>query len=321
MTSSLLLSMTALGFLFVVLGIGADVVVKNIKIIADKLGISVFILGIVLGLLTSLPEIAIGINSLINNVAGLAVGNLLGGIVVLFGLILGASIVLNRTVGTDDHASDLIVTFLYLLLPVILGANGVFGQGEGLLLVVLYLAVVWHLYRSHRRRAVVQVTAVRQDTVSQELLWVIFGIVAVALSSNLIIRLTSGILQVIHVSPFLIGVLVFSLGTNLPELIVTITSWRRRLLDLSLSNLLGSAMANILALGLLSMIRPIALPATLVYWTLGGFMLLTLFLVVVFYHTGREFSRAEGIALLLMYFFFLLINIFVVEGGGCLAGC
>lgn len=87
--------------LFIILGIAADVVVRNIKYIATVLKVRLFAFGIVLGLATSLPELSVGINAMMNEASSLSVGNLLGGIIVIFGLILGTSLIFNRSVETD----------------------------------------------------------------------------------------------------------------------------------------------------------------------------------------------------------------------------
>lgn len=66
--------------MFVVLGGSAGLVVRNIKYIASALHIKLFAFGIVLGLITTLPELSVGINATIDGVAALSVGNLLSGL-------------------------------------------------------------------------------------------------------------------------------------------------------------------------------------------------------------------------------------------------
>ena len=79
----------ALVILFYLLGKSADLMVLNVRRLGEALGVKIFAFGIVLGFLTSFPEIAVGVNSLLLDIRSLSLGNLFGGILVTFGLILG----------------------------------------------------------------------------------------------------------------------------------------------------------------------------------------------------------------------------------------
>src|SRR3989338_6048062 len=117
-------SLLTLTFLFYVLGRSADTIIYNLRRIGAGLGLNLFFLGIVLGLFTSLPEFAVGVNATINNVPSIATGNLFGGLFVLFGLILGSSLILNRSVRTTGNALLWQLAVLYLVAPFFLGLDG-----------------------------------------------------------------------------------------------------------------------------------------------------------------------------------------------------
>jgi len=114
----MLLDLLKFLFLFIALGWSANFAVKNIKYLGAVLKIRLFVFGILLGLITSLPELSLGINATIDNATTLAVGNLLGGIIVMLGLILGASLLLNRKIVTDGRLASLIPTVLVIFSPV-----------------------------------------------------------------------------------------------------------------------------------------------------------------------------------------------------------
>lgn len=75
---SLILNIVILLVLFAALGLAADLAVKNIRSIALTLRLKLFSLGIILGIMTTLPELSVGINATIEDAAGLSVGNLMG---------------------------------------------------------------------------------------------------------------------------------------------------------------------------------------------------------------------------------------------------
>ena len=134
--------------LFFVLGRAADLVAERAKDFSLRTGISVASLGLLLGLLTSLPEMSVALNATLRNAPEVSIGNLLGGILVLFGLIHGGSIVLNRRIRTHGSWWLVVLMFLYLSSFAILGLNGVLTRGEGWYLVLCYFFVALCFYLS-----------------------------------------------------------------------------------------------------------------------------------------------------------------------------
>lgn len=224
----LYLSIIILIGLFAVLGGAANLVVNNIKKIALHLGIPIFVLGIVLGILTSFPEFSIAINASLNDAKDLSIGNLFGGIIVVFGLVLGLAMILNRKIKTDGNILTPLPGFALLILPLLLGLDGSLGLYDGLLICMGYIGFLSYLYYKNREIHALHISIVRRNTITKEFLLTIVGMIAIVISSNLIIKITTEIMGVFNVSPFIIGLIVFSLGTNLPELTVIITSWRKK---------------------------------------------------------------------------------------------
>ncbi|MBI4599640.1 sodium:calcium antiporter [Candidatus Uhrbacteria bacterium] len=297
----------ALFFLFYLLGKSADVVVKRVRIISERLGIHVFFMGIILGLFTTLPEITIAVNSLINNIPDISLGNLMGGFIVLLGLILGTSLIASRRVHTDGNLMHFAPMLCYFFLPFLFLTDGEMSRIESFVLVVAYFVVLVHVYRSYKNDITKdkQIVKIRTATILKDIFIIFFGIVSLALLSTGIIRLTEGFLLEVHVSQFLIGVLLFSVGTNLPEIIVAFRAWQKSMKELTLSNLAGSALADPLVIGIMSFIQPYHLQVNAVYYIFMAFNALLFILVGIFYKTGKVLSRKEGIALLAMYGIFL----------------
>src|SRR3989344_3575575 len=295
----------ALILLFYLLGRAADLTIHHIRLVAERLGIKIFFLGVLLGLFTSLPEIAISINSAIDDVMPIAVGNLLGGIVVIFSLILGLSAILNRKIVATEKLFSLFLIFLYILLPLLFSLDHSLGFLEGLVLVLLYFSLLLYLYWQHRSQTMSVSIVIKQRRILLEVFLVIFGLTLILLLSNIIIRLTQILLSQWTISPFIVGLLLFSLGTNLPEIIVTFRSWRQQIKDLSLSNLLGSGMANPLILGVLAFSRPLTITDDFSFYLLLFFVLTIFALILVFYRTGRQLTQNEGVVLVVAYILFI----------------
>lgn len=306
-----ILAIIALLGLFFIISKSADLIVINLRKTGEKLGIKIFILGIILGIMTSLPEMAIGINSAINKVSIISFGNLIGGIIVLFALILPISIMLNRKIQTEEKSWPFLITLLFLILPIILGFKGQLNYIDGIILMSGYLLLVYYLYKKNRERNWIKIELVNRRELSRHLFSIIIGMVGLIISSQLIIKTTLFLLQDYNVSAFIVGLLFYAIGTNLPELIITIRSFKRNVSELSLSNLMGSAMGNVLMLGILSFVRAIDIQINTSYIFLAVFTLILFILLAIFYKTNRLLSRREGLVLLLLYLFFVGSQIYL----------
>lgn len=302
----------ALLALFFILGKCADLAIYHSRMIAEKLGIGIFFLGLIMGFFTSFPELAVGVSALIDDVPNISLGNLFGGIVVLFSLVLGINVILQRKLKADHSIFQLSIILLFLLVPVILGLNGSIGIIEGAAIIVAYFAMLFVLYRQQRHIIDVPHLSDRKSLFKHMFLFLL-GVVLVLVVANFTVDLTAGLLDRLPLSRFVVGLIIFAIGTNFPEIIVAIRAWRNNLKELSLSNLFGSAMANTLLIGVFAVIRPFSLVIDNSYYVLLACMLGLFVLLLIFYRTGRSLRRAEGVALLLVYIIFILLQIFFEE--------
>ena len=294
--------------LFYLLGKAADLVILNIREIGEKLGIGTFFLGILLGFLTSLPELSLGINAIINNVQAVSLGNLFGGIIVLFGLILGISLVLNRKIKTNGEVMEYAMVVVYIFFPLFMGLDGKLGFVDGLILVAVYFYLLYMFYIKHKNHNVLELDINRRNHVLKKCLLILAGLVSVIIISSWIIKLFIFLLNDFNYSIFLIGLILFSLGTNLPELIVVIRSYHGHIKELAISNLIGSAMANVMMIGMFASIKPFSIEVNISYYALMFFTVLLLVSFLVFYRSDNALSRREGFALIGVYIIFLIIQ-------------
>lgn len=306
-----ILAILLLLFLFFAISKSADLIVLNLRKAGEKLGIKIFFLGMILGLMTTLPEIAIGINSAINGIPEISFGNMVGGVLVLFGLILPISIILNRKIKTEKGTFLFSVVLLFLFLPLLLGLKGYLNYIDGLILILSYATLIYLLYRKHREKNSVKIEIVNRKEIGKHFLLVTLGVVGLIIFSNLIVDITIYLLKGYNISVFIIGLLLYSIGTNLPELIIAIRSFKRKVEDLSFSNLIGSAMGNSLAIGALSLAKTINVEVNSSYLFLTIFNFVFFIIFFIFYKTDRLLVRREGIAIFLMYLLFLFGQIFI----------
>lgn len=295
--------------LFLALGWLADYVVKHIKYISAILHAKLFAFGILLGLVTSLPEISLGINATIDKAATLSVGNLLGGIIVMLGLILGVSLMLNKRVKTDGDLRSLLPTVVVIFVPIILGFDGKYSIFDGLLMIGAYFGLIFYLYRLNYQNNPTDLEHSGKNKVTWSIIAVVVGVIGVLLVSHWIVKITLDLLTMINISKLFVGLVIFSIGTNLPEISIALASWRKKSSELSLSHLVSSSFTNVLLLGLLASFNTINFQVNISYWLVAIFMFLLLILFSIFYYTGKKLSRNEGFILVFIYLLFLVSSI------------
>ncbi len=312
--------------LFYLLGESADVLILNVKKIAERLNIKVFIIGIILGILTSMPELFLGINSISKGLDSISLGNIFGGNIIILSLLFGISLVINNGIKTDGDLKNIIPNLVFILLPFLIGLKGSLTFYNGITFIFIYFLIIFYINR--RNNITVDAVKIRSEEKKNLLFYIkdkfkfiknksflkeiglsILGITLLILISNIIMSLSENVLKELNISKFFIGLIIFSIGTNLPELIVIIKSSKNNNSDLSISHLIGSAMANIFILSILTLFNKFSVNVNGSYIVTLIFITLLLILISIFYKTNKSFSRKEGFIFLFIYLAFLIFQI------------
>ena len=296
--------------LFYLIGKSADVVISNVKILGVNLGIRQFWLGLILGVLTSVPELTVGLQASLASVGQLSFGNLMGGAVVLLGLIVGVSVVLDRglDVAVSFRHRELVIIAAYISLPLWLMLDGILSSWDGLMLVLAYGLSVYYFIRSNSS-AYPSIRLERGVSNLKSFWFTVLGLVGVAVVAKFILDLSLPLIAELNIRPFLAGLLFFSVGTNLPELTLAFRSWQGGARDLSFGNLVGSAFANAFIVGLLAFIKPMFLLINASYYVLMVSLVVLLVSFVALAYTGRRLSVREGWVLIGLYAMFLVVEV------------
>lgn len=152
-------------------------------------------------------------------------------------------------------------------------------------------------------------------TIFLNILFLIIGLVLLIKGADFFVSGASAVAKRMKISPFIIGVTVVSVGTSLPELAVSITSAIKGSVDLSISNIVGSNIANLcLILGLSALFGKIQLQKSTKKFDLP-FLFLVTFLLLLFsadkFLGGFEniISRTESIIFILLLIYYIYIQI------------
>jgi len=307
--------------LFIVLGLvfliaGGNWLLKSAVALSLRLNIPKIVIGMtVVSFATSAPELIVSIKSALDGFPDLALGNVVGSNIANLGFVLGittllGSIEVQRSFYTTDWpvmmlASLLFFGFIYF--------DGELVRYEGIIMVVALFLFLVYLLRFQKPAVVDEMP---DDDVPLPL-WktmLFLGIGGVALwgGSELLIDGAVGLATVYGVSERVIGVTVVSVGTSIPELAASVIAVIKKEKAISLGNLIGSNIFNLLAvLGITSIITPIkvidqGLLTNDIFWMLGiSFLILPL----VFIPKGLKLNWRDGLVLVTVYVIFVYFTI------------
>lgn len=290
----------------------AGFVLYAVERLAKRFRISDFTLGFfVLGILTSTPELFVAINSSLNNIPQLSFGNLMGGIIVLLTLVIGSTAVLTGKISFKDTFSqkELLLTGFLLISPVFLIADGIASRFDGLLLISFYLVffLIMNKKETFLEKVKDKLTEKPIDNIKL-FLKLILGIAGLVIFSKIIVNSALVFSQSLNIAPFVVGFLLLSIGTNLPELSLAALS-KGDHQKLAIGDFLGSAAANIPLLGFLALISPFEITNGLKLYMGFATFLLTIVAFSSFARSKRTINREEGLILLSIYALFLIIEV------------
>ena len=299
---------------FLVLILGGNWLLKAAVALSLRLGIPKIVIGMtVVSLATSAPELIVSLNSALNGHADIALGNVIGSNIANLGLVLGiVTIVSAITVERNFYIVDWpIMMISSIMLYVFLVYDGVLERYEGVILFSLLIIFIIYLFRSHKTAVVDEMP---EDDVKlpiySTLFFFIIGGIGLWGGSELLINGAVNLARDFEVSERIIGVTIISVGTSIPELAASLIAVIKKEKAISIGNLLGSNMFNILAvLGITSMITPIHVEdqGLLTFDILWMMYFAIIILPLVFTPSRMKLGWKEGIILLGSYVVFIVL--------------
>jgi len=301
----------------IILIVGGDWLLKASISISMKLNISRVIIGMtVVSFATSAPELIVSIKSALNGFSDLALGNVIGSNIANLAFVLGITICLgSMSTEKSFYITDWPVMMLSsILLYIFIGFDHVLTRTEGIIFVFLLIVFLIYLLRAQTNTSEEESLEIDDDSITlpKTIIYLILGGIGLWGGSELLINGAVGLAEQIGISERVIGVTIISIGTSIPELTASIIAVIKKEKAISLGNLIGSNIFNILAvLGITSIITPIRvndlqIVTSDIYWMLAvSFVLLPL----CFIPTKLKFGFKEGLTLLSVYGLFIYFTI------------
>jgi len=239
---------------------GAEWLVKGGSQLAKQLGVKPLIVGLtIVAFGTSMPEFVV---SLVANVfedsSTIAIGNIIGSNVTNIGLILGLSgLVFPIVIHFKQTYKGLVFLFAISLLLYGLALDGLVSRMDGLIMVLVLIGYILYLYR-HPAEVQLEEYEGEFGTRTRNLLLVLAGSIALSLGAWLFVKSAVWIAEEFDIPKMVIGLTIVAVGTSLPELATSLVAAFRKQGEISVGNIIGSNVFNILfIMGGVGFIKPL----------------------------------------------------------------
>lgn len=298
---------------------GGEVLVRGAVGIALKFNLSPLVIGMtIVSFGTSAPELLVSLKAALEGHPEIAIGNVIGSNIANIALVLGiTTLILPIPVQKNTLKIDWPIMMAVSVLFYLFILNGVLNTWEGAIFVSLLLIfIIYQLKSSNNNETDDEDDAIEEvkskfSNVFLHLFFILLGVVGLAFGADWLLEGAVNIAKNFGVSEHVISVTIVAFGTSVPELATSIIAAFKKQMDISVGNLIGSNIFNLLAvLGITSLIKEIPISNQVItndiFWMLGTSFLLLPFMF------NLNISRWKGAVLTLSYLayvFFLLKGI------------
>lgn len=288
---------------------GADYFVEGSSAIARLLKVPSVVIGLtIVAMGTSAPEAAVSITASLSGSNELALSNVIGSNFFNLVFIVGiCALIRPFIVDQSILKRDFPIALLSSALLLFFIRDNALSRTEGLIFLVLMAAYLTVTVISAIRNPI-NVDDIHLLPMHTSLLYVVLGLAAIIVGSNLVVDNACRIAAAFGLSETLIGLTIVAIGTSLPELVTSITASRKGESGLALGNVVGSNIFNIMfILGMSSTLHPIAAEAVAFTDIL---ILITLTLIIyIFCKLRGQMGRLMGFACAAAY---IIYSIYII---------
>jgi len=306
---------------------GAELFLKNAERIGLELGISSFVIGVIIvGFGTSLPELTSSLLAVLADTPSIVPANAIGSNIANILLIGGVLAFFGKrmTIDRDLLSAELPFFVISTALFVQIAFDGQITAIESVLLVGTLLVYIFYLFSEDYSSGMV-VEAVKEEVQHERFhlfhpsnarvfTLLLVGLVLLLIGANYVVQAVITMAGILSVPPGAITITAIAFGTSLPELVVSIKSLRANNLSLAIGNIFGSNAFNLLvAIGIPGLFATLPLDTPTLVVGLPVLIASSVILLVI--GLARKLYRWEGIMFFVLYGYFILqlITICCVE--------
>ncbi|MFT4303122.1 MAG: calcium/sodium antiporter [Candidatus Woesearchaeota archaeon] len=302
----------------------ADFLIEGSSSLANKLGVSTFVIGItVVAFGTSLPELIINIIASLRGNYEVALGNIFGSNMSNTLLILGIlALIAKLNVKSNTTWKEIPFSFFVVLLLLVFyfndyifnASNIILSRLEGLILLIVFGSFMYYIFCLTKQDKILrsEIEGIKTKNHSNYSIFfmISFGLIGLFFGGKWTVEGAVFIAKAFGISDFLISATIVAIGTSLPELVTSIVAALKKNVDLAVGNIIGSNIFNILwVLGLTAVINPLVFPQNVVIDIV--LVLFATALLFLFMFTGKKhcLDKWEGIVFVLLYIAYIVFLI------------
>jgi len=255
---------TSFGYLVagtILLYLGADWVVKSGVYIARKFRIQPLIIGLtIVAFGTSLPELVVSLDAAFKDHSPIAIGNVIGSNIANVGLVLGLSaFIFPITIRFNAIKRNIFIYLFVCGVFILFLMDNYIARWEGGLLFIGIILYTWSCIK--HPPGPVQTEPEQFKSLTMALLVLLGGIFFLYVGAELFVKGAMAMALLLGVNEVVIGMSVVAFGTSLPELATSLVAAFKKESAISIGNIIGSNLFNILSvIGLVAMIKPLDCP-------------------------------------------------------------
>lgn len=299
---------------FVLLIVGADILVDGSSGMAKKFHIPEIIIGLtIVSIGTSMPELFVSITSALDGYSDMAIGNIIGSNISNLLLILGLSATIKPVIFQKETRLYEIpmCLFVTIILMIFCNRNGGISKIEAIGLLVLFCVFIGYtIYMGKResQKEIVEIkTEEKENSIIKNIIFVLLGICGLKIGGDLVVNNAVNVANHFNWSEKLISLTILAIGTSLPELVTSVTAAIKGNSDIAIGNIIGSNIFNILLIiGVSALITPITYNFSYNF----DFSVLIVSSIILaifpFIPPKDKMSRFNGIVYLLIYIAYLV---------------
>ena len=282
--------------------------------ISLKLSIPKIIIGMtVVSFATSAPELIVSLNATLDGLPNFAIGNVLGSNIANIGLVLGIITIIypislkHRFYNTDFPLLIMSTVLFYYVIY----TESQISRVEGIILVIAITLILFYLFFYQKNDQSEFSEELDKDKISifKSFLYILFSGSLLWLGSETLIKSAISVANKLEISQRIISITMVAIGTSVPELAASIVASLKKQNDLSIGNLIGSNIFNLLVvIGITSIMIPInGIDKSIIYNDMLWVVLFSVIILPLAYF-GRKnvLTRKKGIMLLALYLIFII---------------
>ena len=301
---------------FLILGLillvfGSNYLLKSSVDLSLKYNISKVVIGLtVVSIATSAPELLISISSVLKNSSDIAISNVIGSNIANFGLVLGlalffSKIKISKNIINQDWNFLMIVSVIFTFFALSKSEVGRIEGGVLFSLLILSLIYVFKKSKGDENEK-----KIIYNSNSKLILTIFVSSIMLYLGSEFFVESSIYFADYFGVSERIIGLTIVAIGTSLPEVVTTLVAVFKKEMDISVGNIIGSNIFNILAVvGLTSIVKPLEITNVENLQFDLSVMFFVMLLLFLFYSLSKTkiLGRTNGIILLVSFVMYYII--------------